>query len=83
MPFGVVTGGRTVVTTSGGTATLVGVAPLRVFKVEVAGHPEAQSTWIDESTWSLTGVNLHAGINTLTVNGVDEFGAILHQARSR
>lgn len=79
VPFAVATGGRTAVTTSGGTATLVGVAPLRVFKVEVAGHPEAQCTWLDESTWSLAAINLHAGINTLTINGVDEFGAILHQ----
>jgi hypothetical protein len=34
---------------------------------------------LDEATWSVTGVLLHGGTNDLTVNGVDEFGTILHQ----
>ena len=77
--FGVVLGGRSVLVTSAGTIDLVGTAPLRVFKVEAAGHPEAKFAWLDESNWSLTGVSLHSGLNELTLNGVDEFGAILHQ----
>ena len=68
------------VRTSGDTTTLIGTAPLRVFTVEVAGHPEAQCTWLSENTWNVTGVILHGGTNELIVNGVDEFGAILYQA---
>jgi hypothetical protein len=79
MPFSVILGGRTVIVTNTGTVDLVGTAPLRVFKVEVAGHPEAKFAWLDESNWALTGVTVPGGLNELTVNGVDEFGAILHQ----
>ena len=71
--------GRTPVTISGNVATIIGSAPLRVFRVEVAGHPEARFAWTDESTWSLTGVALHGGVNELSIDGVDEFGTILHQ----
>ncbi|MCX5644895.1 MAG: lamin tail domain-containing protein [Phycisphaerae bacterium] len=78
--FAVAAGGLAPLTVSSNTTPLFGIAPLRVFKVEVADHPEAQCTWLDESTWSVTGVNLHGGTNELTVNGVDEFGTILHQA---
>jgi len=79
MPFSIATGSRLPVATTGSTMTLVGVAPLRVFKVEVAGHPEAQFTWINENTWSLTGIALYAGANELIINGVDEFGVVLDQ----
>ena len=79
MPFSITSNGRLPVSTSATTTTLVGVAPLRVFKVEVAGHPEAQSTWDAESIWRLTGIILRTGANELTVNGLDEFGTILHQ----
>jgi len=77
--FGVVMGGRSVLVTTTGTIDLVGTAPLRVFKVEVDGHPEARFAWLDESNWSLTGIAVRSGLNELMVNGVDEFGAILHQ----
>jgi hypothetical protein len=79
MPFSISGSGRQPVTTSANTVTLSGVAPLRVFKVEVADHPEAQFTWGSEYAWTLSGILLHAGANELTVRGVDEFGAILHQ----
>jgi hypothetical protein len=77
--FGVVMGGRSILSTNTGTLDLVGTAPLRVFKVEVPGHPEAKFAWLDESNWVLKGVTVRTGLNELSVNGVDEFGAILHQ----
>ena len=77
--FTVGTGGRTDVTVSGDTANVVGTAPLRVFKVEVAGHPEAQFAWTGESTWTVTDIALQGGVNELAINGVDEFGTILEQ----
>ena len=78
-PFSLLAGSRSITVTGSAAITLVGIAPLRVFKVEVAGHPEAQFTWVDESTWSLTGITVSGGTNELIVNGVDEFGTILHQ----
>ncbi len=79
MPFSVSGSGRQPVTTGANTMTLTGVAPLRVFKVQVVDHPEAQFMWGSESGWILSGVLLRAGANELTVQGVDEFGAVLHE----
>jgi hypothetical protein len=79
VPFSINMGGRPVLSSATDTINLVGVAPLRVFKVEVAGRPGAAFAWLDESNWSLTGVPLNPGVNELTVNGVDEFGTVLHQ----
>ncbi len=61
------------------TCTLTGVAPLRVFRVEVVGHPEGRFSWTNEAAWSVSGLILHAGANELAVRGVDEFGGILHE----
>ncbi len=78
-PFAVTATGRSPVSVTGDMAQITGVAPLRIFKAEVVGHPEAEFTWVDESTWNLTGVVLHYGNNDLVINGVDEFGTILAQ----
>ena len=79
MTFAIATNNHQPISTAASTVTLTGVAPLRVFQVIVAEHPEAQFTWLNESTWTLTGILLHAGANQVTVQGVDEFGAILRQ----
>jgi hypothetical protein len=79
MMFLIVTNNRQPISTPANTVTLTGLAPLRVFNVVAAGHPEAQFTWVNESTWTLTGILLHAGVNQVTVQGVDEFGAVLHE----
>ncbi len=60
------------------TASLTGTAPLRVFRVDVAGHPEASSFWVNENTWTVTNIVLRTGANLLTLNAVDENGVILH-----
>jgi hypothetical protein len=79
MVFLIATNNRQPISTAANTLTLTGVAPLRVFKVIAADHPEAQFTWLNESTWTLTGILLHAGANQVTAQGVDEFGAVLEQ----
>jgi len=79
MAFVITTNNRQPVTTSANTVTLSGTAPLRVFKVEVADHREAQFSWGSEYAWTLSGILLRAGANVLTARGVDEFGAILHE----
>jgi hypothetical protein len=68
-PFMVASGGRAPIATSANTINLVGMAPLRVYTVEVAGHPETQCTWVNESTWSVTDIILHNGVNELLVTG--------------
>ncbi len=81
MIFLVSTGAGQPISTGANTITLSGVAPLRVFKVRVADHPEARFIWISEYAWTLTGTLLHAGANELTVQGVDEFGTVLHEEK--
>jgi hypothetical protein len=82
VPFAVSGSGRQAVTTSANTYTLTGVGPLRVFRVEVADHPEGQLLWTTESAWSVSGLLLHAGANELTARGVDEFGVVLHEDKA-
>ncbi|RPJ33888.1 MAG: hypothetical protein EHM35_10205, partial [Planctomycetaceae bacterium] len=81
MIFAVVTNNGGPISTGANTITLSGVAPLRVFKVEVADHPEARFAWASEYAWTLTGTLLHTGVNELAVQGVDEFGAVLHEEK--
>lgn len=76
--FAVTSGGGSPINTSAATIGLNGNAPLRVYRVEVAGHPEAVFTWSSDLAWSLTGIRLHAGTNLLTVNAVDEAGHVFH-----
>ncbi len=76
--FNVTTGGGGVISTSGATVNLSGTAPLRVYQVTVAGHPEATFSWINETSWTLNGIGLSSGANVLTVNAVDDFGQVLH-----
>lgn len=81
VPFAISTGSRSAISTSAATVSLSGTAPLRVFKVQVADHPEAQFAWSNEYTWTLSSILLHGGDNILTVQGVDEFGEVLHDAK--
>ncbi len=81
MIFAVVTNNGEPISTGANTITLSGVAPLRVFKVQVADHPEARFAWASEYAWTLTGTLLHTGVNELAVQGVDEFGAVLHEEK--
>jgi hypothetical protein len=59
------------------TVNLAGTAPLRVFRVEVTGHPEAIFAWTTEKGWTLSGIILRTGANVLTLNAVDRAGTIL------
>jgi hypothetical protein len=92
--FAITTNSGATISTAGNSVTLSGTAPARVYKVAAAGHPEAQLTWTDTlpsnatagsavwkatSTWTLSGILLHAGDNDLTVHALDDNGQILDQ----
>jgi hypothetical protein len=76
--FDITSNGGAAITTSADTLALAGVAPLHVFRVDVVGHPEAVFTWTTEVGWSLSGLILRSGLQTLVLNAVDESGNILH-----
>jgi hypothetical protein len=75
------------ITTAGGQSvsdplfTLEGLAPSRVFAVQVEGHPEAEFDWIPDTTsygkWRLSGIALASGLNTFTVQALDREGTLL------
>lgn len=76
--FDITSNGGNPITVSSNTINLAGTGPLRVFRVEVVGHPEAVFTWVTENTWTLTGIVLSTGANPLTLNAVNEDGVVLH-----
>ncbi|MEO7317524.1 MAG: lamin tail domain-containing protein, partial [Chthoniobacteraceae bacterium] len=68
------------ITTAGGgptaaaTITISGTAPSSVFTIVVDGHSEPVLTWANQQSWTLTGIVLSTGANSLTVRGLDQFG---------
>jgi hypothetical protein len=60
--------------------TLAGSASSRIARVEVAGHPEAVFAWVPTTAnlglWTISGIVLADGVNTLVVNAVDGAGAV-------
>ena len=60
--------------------TLAGSASSRTVRVEVAGHPEAVFAWVPTTAnlglWTLSGIVLANGVNTLVVNSLDGSGAV-------
>ncbi len=75
--FKITTNSGNTVTTSASTMDLAGSAPLRVCKVVATDHPEARFSWTSETAWSLTGILLRTGTNSLALTGVDDTGALL------
>ena len=78
MDFNVTSGGGSTIRTSGQTLSLRGTSPYNVFSVEIADHPEAQWVFNSETSWTVSGIQLKQGITTLTVNGLDRDGRVVH-----
>ncbi|MHA3775157.1 DUF7453 family protein [Verrucomicrobiota bacterium sgz303538] len=64
-------------TTTSATVNLTGVAPSRAFTVVVDGHPEATFRWINQTQWTISGLQLQSGANSLNVRMVDREGNTL------
>jgi hypothetical protein len=75
--FAITSNGGSPITTSANVVSLSGTAPLRAFRVEVVGHPEAVSVFTTENGWTVSNISLRTGANSLTVNIVDEFGNVI------
>lgn len=81
-PFSVTTAsGQTVIDP---LFTIEGLAPSRVYRVEVEAHPEVTFEWIPDSTnfgkWRVTGIALASGMNTLNVRALDFDGSVIASA---
>ncbi len=66
-------------TTTGTVLAISGTAPANIFRVECVGHPESTFAWTgtsasDTAPWSISGLRLRTGANTLTFRAYDEDG---------
>lgn len=75
--FDVTTGNGTSITTTADTITLNGVAGENAFKIQAVGYPEASHTFTSETDWTLTGIQLRQGTNTIVVQVLDQDGFVV------
>jgi hypothetical protein len=64
-------------TTTNPVISISGTSPSSVYQVRIAGQPWATVQWTSTSAWTLNGVTLKNGPNTITVEGVDRVGAVV------
>lgn len=72
--FSVTTAGGT---TASSTVNILGTAPSSGFRVQVQNHPEATFRWLNQTTWQISGLVLATGLNTFTVQMVDQLGNVI------
>ncbi|MDB4491606.1 lamin tail domain-containing protein [bacterium] len=75
--FNVISGNGTSATTANDTIDLRGTSPYNAFNVRVVDHPEAEWQFASESAWTLTGIELAQGENSLRVEAVDAEGNVV------
>ena len=78
MAFNVTSGGGGTISTNGQTLSLRGTSPYNVFTVGVLGHPEAEWVFNSETSWTINGIQLRQGLTTLTIQGLDRDGNVVH-----
>ena len=64
-------------TTTASTIALTGTSPYNAFTIRVANHPEAIGRFDTETSWTLTGLVLQEGTNSITVQAVDANGIVV------
>lgn len=64
-------------TTEEAVLNLTGTAPALAASVAIDGHPEATMEWVDGKTFSITGIQLREGVNSLTLRMLAEDGSTL------
>lgn len=63
--------------TAANTIDLAGTAPSEAYSVMVEGHPEGVFAWTNQTNWTLSGIVLREGTNTLVVRMLDRDGNLL------
>ena len=72
--FEITTNKGATLNTSSDRVDLKGTSPYGVIHVKVEGHPEAKSAWTGLIGWSVSGIQLREGEQTLRVIGTDQWG---------
>ncbi|MGC6465906.1 MAG: lamin tail domain-containing protein [Akkermansiaceae bacterium] len=75
--FDVTSGNGTSLNTSDDTITLNGVAGANAFEIRAVGHPEAFYTFTSTTAWTLSGIQLQQGTNSIVVEVLDQEGAVV------
>ncbi|MDA0766953.1 MAG: lamin tail domain-containing protein [Verrucomicrobia bacterium] len=63
--------------TSAATISLTGTSPSTVYEVRVDGQPWVMPTWSSTTNWSLPGIILKTGSNTIKVEGINHEGTVV------
>ncbi len=64
-------------TTENAVISISGLSPSSVYQVRVAGQPWAVAQWTSTTGWTLSGVTLRSGLNSITIEGIDRSGAVV------
>ncbi|YCM43546.1 lamin tail domain-containing protein [Verrucomicrobiaceae bacterium 227] len=75
--FNVTTGNGSSTNTSADTITLNGTSGENAFTIRAPGHPEARYTFTSTTAWTLTGIQLKEGSNTIVVEALDQEGLVV------
>ncbi len=75
--FDVTTGNGSSTTTSADTITLNGTSGENAFAIRAIGHPEASYSFTSTTAWTLTGIQLRQGINSIIVEALDQEGKVV------
>ena len=65
--------------TTDDTIDLSGTAPPDIYAVRIAGQLAPTFRWLDTTDWTLSGIQLTAGANSLVLEGIDHDGNIVDQ----
>jgi len=75
--FNVTTGNGSSTGTTADTITLNGTSGENAFSIRAVGHPGASDTFTSTTTWTLTGIQLKQGSNSLVVEALDQEGQVV------
>jgi Lamin Tail Domain/CotH kinase protein len=64
--------------TANDTISISGTSPSSVYQVRIAGQPWVTAQWTTTTNWTLSGVALRSGANSITVEGVSHEGVVFH-----
>ena len=77
MDFDVTSGNGSSVSTQLDAITLTGNSPYNAFTIRAVDHPEARWEFENETTWTLSGIELAQGLNNIQVEALDENGVVV------
>lgn len=75
--FNVTTGNGSSTSTNSDTVDLAGTSSYEAFSIEAVGHPEAEWNFDAQTSWSLSGIQLQQGANSIVVQAKDSDGNIV------